>query len=297
MLGSEEVGDEWEGGAIAELPSPERAAAALSHVERYARWHRAPHTVRPAEPARSTVVNDAVATAFAAYPEGGWLDLDGAARLLGACGLPLLPVRAVMSPSEAIAAATELGTPIALKARAGAIVHKSEAGGVVVGIASPKDAGEAYEAMASRLGSEMGGAVIQPMAPKGVEAIVGVVTDPLFGPAVMVGLGGVTTDLLGDRAFAIAPLEPGQAAEMVGSLRLAPLLDGYRGSAAVDREGLVRLVELVAQIADEIPELAELDCNPVLVSEDATIVVDCKVRLVPLHAGPNALFRALRGRK
>jgi len=216
---------------------------------------------------------------------------------LGACGLPLLPVRVATSPLEAIAAATELGTPVALKARAGAIVHKSEAGGVVVGIETPNDAGEAYEAMVSRLGSDMGGAVIQQMAPKGVEAIVGVVTDPLFGPVVMVGFGGVTTDLLGDRAFAIPPLEPGQAEEMVRSLRLSPLLDGYRGSAVVDRAGLVRLVELVAQIADEIPELAELDCNPVLVGEAATIVVDCKARLVPLRSGPNALFRALRGRK
>ena len=297
MLGSEEVGEQEEDGAFAELPSPERAAAALSRVERYARWRGIPHSVRSAEPARSMVVNEAVATALAAHPEGGWLDLDEAARLLGDCGLPLLPVRVAMSPAEAIAAAAELGTPIALKARAGVIVHKSEAGGVVVGIDSPKEAGEAYEAMAARLGSDMGGAVIQPMAPKGVEAIVGVVTDPLFGPVVMVGLGGVTTDLLGDRAFAIAPLEPGQAEKMVSSLRLAPLLDGYRGSAAVDRAGLVRLVELVAQIADETPELAELDCNPVLVSDAATIVVDCKARLLPLHSGPNVLFRALRGRK
>jgi len=297
MLGSEEVGDRGGVDVFAELPSPERAAVALSHVERYARWRRAPHAVRPAEPARPTVVSEAVATAFVAHPEGGWLDLDEAARLLGACGLPLLPVRVVMSPLEAIAAAAELGTPVAMKARAGAIVHKSEAGGVVVGIDTPEDAGEAYEAMASRLGSDMGGAVVQAMAPKGVEAIVGLVTDPLFGPVVMVGFGGVTTDLLGDRAFAIPPLEAGQAEEMVTSLRLAPLLDGYRGSAAVDRAGLVRLVELVAQIADEIPELAELDCNPVLVGDAATIVVDCKARLVPLRSAPNALFRALRGRK
>ena len=135
--------------------------------------------------------------------------------------------------------------------------------------------------MSERLGSRMGGAVIQPMAPDGVEAIVGVVTDPRFGPVVMVG----------------PPLEPGRAAEMVASLRSAPILDGYRGSTPVDRAGLIRLVELVAHIADAMPELAELDCNPVLVGTAGAIVVDCKVRLLPPRLGPNPLFRALRARR
>jgi len=151
--------------------------------------------------------------------------------------------------------------------------------------------------MAGRLGAAMGGAVVQPIAPTGVEAIVGICADPRFGPVVMVGLGGVTTDLLADRAFATPPFEVGQAEALVASLRSAPLLDGYRGTPRVDRAALVRLVELVADIADEIPELAELDCNPVLVGSTGAVVVDCRARLMPAQPGPGPLFRALRARR
>ena len=292
--------DEARGGQeqdFAELPSPERAAAALGHVVRYARWTRRPQVVAEIEPKRKAVVNDAVAASLAAHPGGGWLELDAAAELLGTCGLALLPTRVATTASEAAMVAEGLGMPVALKARSGQLIHKSEAGGVVTGLESPSAVSEAYTAMAARLGPRMGGAVIQPLAPSGVEAIVGVVTDPRFGPVVMVGLGGVTTDLVGDRAFAIPPLAPGRAEEMVASLRSAPLLDGYRGSPPVDRAALVRLVELVAEIADAMPELAELDCNPVLVGVDGAVVVDCKVRLSAPNLGPTPLFRALRARR
>jgi acyl-CoA synthetase (NDP forming)/GNAT superfamily N-acetyltransferase len=297
VLGSGEKLDRSDDPAVAELPSPERAAAALAHVARYAMWRQRPRTAPAAEPVRAVVVNDAVVAALERHPEGGWLDLDEAAGLLDACGLPLLSTRAATSAAEATEVAAELGLPVVLKARSGELVHKSEAGGVVVGIESPIAAGQAFDAMAARLGSRMGGAVLQPMAPPGVEAIVGVVSDPLFGPVVMVGLGGVTTDLLGDHAFAIPPLDPGRATAMVASLRAAPLLEGYRGSAPVDRAGLIRLIELVAHIADEVPELAELDCNPVLVGTDSVMIVDCKARLSQAHLGPNPLFRALRARR
>jgi acyl-CoA synthetase (NDP forming) len=143
----------------------------------------------------------------------------------------------------------------------------------------------------------MGGAVIQPMAPSGVEAIVGLASDPVFGPVVMVGLGGVMTDLLGDRAFAVPPLDVGAADAMVASLRAAPLLDGYRGAPAVDRRALVAVLEAIAHVAEEIPELVELDLNPILVSSAGALVVDCKARLAPQLSGPGPLFRALRSRE
>jgi hypothetical protein len=146
------------------------------------------------------------------------------------------------------------------------------------------------------LGSQMGGAVIQPMAAPGVEAIVGLASDPEFGPVVMVGLGGVMTDLLRDRAFAVPPLGPGVAGAMVASLRAAPLLDGYRGAPKVDRQGLVTVLEQIAHVAEEVPELAELDLNPILVSPAGALVVDCKVRLAPRQPGPGPLFPALRRR-
>ncbi len=217
---------------FAEVPSPERAAVALDHVCRYAEWRSRPlpSSQETREISQGSAIREIVASKLAASKEGGWLELDGAARLLELCGVPVLAIHAVQSADEAASVAEALGFPVALKARSGDLVHKSDVGGVVVGLESAAAVHEAYETMSSRLGPHMGGAVIQPMAPVGVEAIVGLASDPLFGPVVMVGLGGVMTDLLGDRAFAVPPFDPGVADAMIGSLRAAPLLAGYRGA-------------------------------------------------------------------
>jgi hypothetical protein len=112
----------------------------------------------------------------------------------------------------------------------------------------------------------------------------------------LVGLGGIMTDLLRDRQFAVPPLEPGAADAMVASLRAAPLLDGYRGAPKADRQALVAVLEMVARIAEEVPELVELDLNPVVVSPAGALAVDCKARLAPRRPGPGPLFPALRRR-
>ncbi len=283
---------------LAELPSPERAAAALGHVCRYAQWRRRP--LLPAEEPEQLsdlpVISEIVASALAGSPGGGWLELDQGARLLEACGLPVLATRGAATAAEAAAAAEAVGFPVVLKARSGGVVHKTEVGGVALNLGDSDAVRAAYETMESRLGAQMGGAVIQPMAPWGVEAIVGLASDPEFGPVVMAGLGGVMTDLLQDRAFAVPPLEPGAADAMVASLRAAPLLDGYRGAPKVDRQALVTVLEQIARVAEEVPELAELDLNPILVSPDGALAVDCKARLTPRQPGPGPLFPALRRR-
>ena len=192
--------------------------------------------------------------------------------------------------------ARSVGFPVVLKARSGDVVHKSDVGGVALRLEDAGAVRTAFEAMESRLGAQMGGAVIQPMAPWGVEAIVGLASDPDFGPVVMVGLGGVMTDLLGDRAFAVPPLEAGAAEAMVASLRAAPLLDGYRGTPRVGRQALVAVLERIARVAEEVPELVELDLNPILISPAGALAVDCKARLAPRRPGPGPLFPALRRR-
>lgn len=282
--------------AFGEVPSPERAAAALDHVCRYAEWRRHPRSVtdEPLEVSDNLTIREIVASTFEKSGEGGWLELEAAARLLEACGVPVLATRAANSAEEAVSVAESIGFPIVLKARSGALVHKSDVGGVALGLDSAIAVREAYEMMSSRLGVAMGGAVIQPMAPAGVEAIIGLAVDPIFGPVVMVGLGGVMTDLLGDHAFAVPPLDPGSADALVGSLHAAPLLDGYRGTPKVDRQALVGVLEMIAKVAEEVPELVELDLNPVLVTSNGAIVVDCKARLAPRQSGPGPLFRALR---
>jgi acyl-CoA synthetase (NDP forming)/GNAT superfamily N-acetyltransferase len=283
---------------VAEIASPERAATALGHVCGYAQWRRRPllPAQEPEEPSDHAGISQIIAAVLASRPAGGWLELDQAARLLAACGLPVLPTRGAATAAQAVAAAEAVGFPVVLKARSGDLVHKTDVGGVAVGLDDAEAVRAAYQTMQARLGAQMGGAVIQPMAPPGVEAIVGLATDPEFGPVVMVGLGGIMTDLLQDRAFAAPPLEPGAADALVASLRAAPLLDGYRGAAKADRQALVAVLERVARIAEDVPELVELDLNPILVSPDGALAVDGKVRLAPRSPGPGPLFPALRRR-
>ena len=288
------------GGAadVAAVPSPERVAAALGHVCRYAEWRQRPlfSTAEPEDLSDLPAIRQIVASTLAASPAGGWLELDQGARLLAACGVPVLPTRGAVTAEDAAAVAEAVGFPVVLKARSGDVVHKTDVGGVALNLDNSEAVRAAYETMESRLGPQMGGAVIQPMASWGVEAIVGLASDPDFGPVVMVGLGGVMTDLLRDRAFAVPPLGPGVADAMIASLRAAPLLDGYRGSPKVDRQALVTMLERIAQVAEEVPELAELDLNPILVSPAGALVVDCKARLAPRQPGPGPLFPALRRR-
>jgi acyl-CoA synthetase (NDP forming)/GNAT superfamily N-acetyltransferase len=283
---------------VAQVPSPERVAAALAHVCRYAQWRGRPLAAaeEPGQLSDQPAISEMIAAKLASSPAGGWLALDEGARLLAACGLPVLPTRGAAAADEAAAAAEATGFPVVLKARSGDVVHKTDVGAVVLGLDSAEAVRAAFAAMAARLGAQMGGAVIQPMAAPGVEAIVGLASDPEFGPVVMAGLGGVLTDLLGDRAFAVPPLEPGAADALVSSLRAAPLLDGYRGAPKVDRQALVAVLEQVARIAEEVPELVELDLNPILVGPDGALVVDCKVRVAPREPGPGPLFPALRRR-
>jgi acyl-CoA synthetase (NDP forming)/GNAT superfamily N-acetyltransferase len=298
LLGGAPFGPVHESRGVAEIPSPERAASALGHLCRYSEWRNRPK-ISPDEPTaieQPSVVREIVGASLAELSSGGWLELDDAARLLSSCGLPILPTVGVSSAEEAVAAGESLGFPVVLKARSGELVHKSDVGGVVTSLTSASALRAAYEAMSARLGDQMGGGVIQSMAGAGVEAIVGLTVDPDFGPVVMVGLGGVMTDVLGDRAFAVPPLDPGAAEAMVRSLRAAPLLSGFRGAPPVDRRALVAIVEEVARIAEEVPELVELDLNPVIVTAEGALVVDCKARLAPRHLGPGPLFRALRPR-
>jgi len=279
-----------------DLPSPERAAAALNHVCSYSEWRRNDGTPSPdtQQLSNAAAVRSIVSACLEKNPQGGWLELEDAAQLIEACGVPVLATRAATSAEEAVNVAETIGYPVVLKARSGALVHKSDVGGVALSLSDAPAVRDAYQAMSLRLGERMGGAVLQPMTHPGVEAIVGLAVDPDFGPVVMVGLGGVMTDLLGDHSFGVPPFDPGRAEAMVLSLQAAPLLDGYRGSPKVDRGALVSIVDSIARVAELVPELVELDLNPVIVTADGALVVDCKARIAPNHSGPGPLFRAMR---
>jgi acyl-CoA synthetase (NDP forming) len=168
-----------------------------------------------------------------------------------------------------------------LKASGADFDHKSDVGGVRLGLGSAEEVGAAYTEMAARVGPSMTGAILQRMARPGVETIAGVVLDPLFGPLVMFGMGGVATELLRDRAFRILPLTDSDAAELVRSLRASPLLFGYRGAPPVAVGALEDVLQRVARLAAVVHEVAELDFNPVIVSPAGVEIVDARVRVAP----------------
>ncbi|HUF84657.1 MAG TPA: acetate--CoA ligase family protein, partial [Acidimicrobiia bacterium] len=151
----------------------------------------------------------------------------------------------------------------------------------------------AFRGMHDRLGDEMGGAIVQPMAEPGIETIVGVLHDPLFGPLVLFGMGGVTAELVRDTAMRLVPVSDLDAYDLVRSLKLSPLFFGYRGSPPVNTAALEALIIRVGLLANALPAVAELDCNPVIVSPSGAVAVDVKIRVEqPEHANPDV--RALR---
>jgi len=263
------------------LPAPERAARALGRAARYREW-----TQRPTGRQPDLAGIDERAAAAVVRRTTGWLPAADVQALLGSYAIPMAETVAVADGDQAVAAAEWLGYPVALKAASPQLVHKTDIGAVRLGLGRDDELRQAFETMRSDLGPAMGGGIIQAMADTGVETVVGVVRDPLFGPLIMFGLGGVATELVGDRAFRILPLTDCDAADLVRSLRGSPLLTGYRGSPPVNLAALEDLVLRVARLAEQVPEIVELDLNPVIASPHGVLAVDAKIRLEPAAPAP-----------
>jgi acyl-CoA synthetase (NDP forming)/GNAT superfamily N-acetyltransferase len=264
---------------------PERAVRALGHAAGYAAWRREPLGSRPA-------LADVKPVQLSSEP--GWQPYEEIATLLSAYGIPLLASRTAHSADEAMSSAKELGYPAVLKAADPQLVHKSDVGAVHLNLADAGAVAAAYAAIATAVGQPQPSVLVQPMAHSTVELVAGIVHDPLFGSLVMAGLGGVHTDLLGDRAFRLVPMTDLDAGRMWRSLRGAPLLTGYRGAPAVDTDALEDLLLRLGRLAEDHPEVAELDLNPVLLGPDGAVVVDAKLRLEPAGPEPDPTLRRLR---
>lgn len=285
FLGHEGVPDALrsEGGrAIPSFAFPESAVRALGRVAAHADWLRRPPGVVPDLPGIDAGVGRALVDRFLGeHPGGGWLDPDDAARVVGAFGVSCVRTCPAATADEAVAVSEALGYPVALKAGSGAIVHKSDVGAVHLGLRSADEVRSAFDAMSTSLGAEMGGAVLQPMVASGVETIVGILHDRSFGPAVLFGMGGTTAELLRDTAMQLVPVTDADAHDLVRALRTSPLLFGYRGSERADIDALEDLLMRVGRLADALPEVVELDANPVVVSATGVVALDLKVRVEP----------------
>ncbi|MEX2236314.1 MAG: acetate--CoA ligase family protein [Dehalococcoidia bacterium] len=205
-------------------------------------------------------------------------------RLLEEFGIETSGAQLATSAEEAVRIAGELGYPIALKILSQDIAHKSDIGGVRLGLGSEADVKAAFhdimEAVQQRQPeARVDGASVQRMAEPGVEVIVGMSRDPQFGPVLMFGLGGVFVELLKDVSFRLPPLEPRDAREMIGELKTAALLDGYRGTQPASREKLEQLLLHVSRFVEAHPEVVELDLNPVFAYPDGAVAVDARIIL------------------
>ena len=267
---------------------PETAAIALARATRYRQWRERRETY----PARFADIraDEAAAIVAAALVRGeGWLTPDEVAALCSCYGLPLIEQRTVANAEEAAAAAEQFAAAVALKAVAPDLVHKTEAGGVRLhldgGDAVRAAAREMSEVLSSR-GHVASGFVVQRMAQRGVEMLVGVVHDPQFGPVVACGAGGVQVELLRDVSVRITPLSQEDAADMIRELKTYPLLTGFRGSVPADVAALEEGVLRVSAMVEDIPQIAELDCNPFVVHATGATILDARIRVSTVAPRP-----------
>jgi len=255
---------------IPAFPYPEAAARALSRAAERGDWLRRPTGTIP-ELLVDRAAAEAVVAEALSKGDDVWLEPGQARALLEAYGLPLVPERVVATADAAAEAAQELGFPVVVKSAA-AGAHKTESGGVALNLTD----GDEVRAAAERIGVPV---LVQPMVRGGAELLAGCVQDPVFGPLVAFGPGGVLAELIGQAQFRLAPLAELDAQELVRAGKAGRLVAGFRGNPPASEDALVDLLLRLARLAEEVPEVAELDLNPVLALADRCVAVDARVRV------------------
>jgi acetyltransferase len=262
---------------------PEDAADALRVMVQQQEWINTEHD----EPVRVTADRERAAMTVLAAQKAGRLKLNEmeARQVVAAYGLPLPESQLAFTAEQAAGFADEIGYPVVMKIISPDILHKSDMGGVVVGIQNKKEACEAYQDILIRArrympDADIWGVAVQEMVEQGREIILGVTKDPTFGHMVMLGLGGIYVEVLKDVQFGIAPITPAQAKEMITSLRSYPLLAGVRGEQASDMEALEDCLLRVSQMVTDLPQIVELDINPLFVYKTGKGVMAVDARIV-----------------
>ena len=203
-------------------------------------------------------------------------------QILDEAGIPTTSARLATSAAEAVKAAKELGYPVVLKIVSPDVTHKSDVGGVRLGLDSPETVTAAFAEISKAVkrhepNARIEGVAVQKMARPGIEVIVGMSKDPQFGPVLMFGLGGVLVEVLKDVSFRIVPLEPRDARQMVREIKGFPVLQGFRGQDPADLEALEKLLLKLSAFVDAHPEIEELDLNPVFAYKDGALAVDARI--------------------
>jgi len=264
---------------------PEQAALALARAVRYGEWRRRDPGRVPyfedVDPSRATAVVESALRRLG--EKGGWLEPDEVSEIVSAFGLSVPVTLVAADVDEAVARSAEISGPVVLKVISDSALHKSDVGGVALNVSGEEAVRDAFQQVTGAV-PDATGVVVQSFVSEGHEVLIGSTEDPNFGSLVGFGLGGVTVELLGDVAFRIHPLTDVDAAEMVRAIRGFPMLEGYRnmpvGDVAAVEEALLR----VSAMLTVLPEISEMDLNPVKVlgPGDGVVVVDARMRVEPL---------------
>ncbi|PWV81137.1 acyl-CoA synthetase (NDP forming) [Nocardia neocaledoniensis] len=278
-------------GSIPSYPDPERAARALARVERYARWRDRPVSpvVRP--PGIDTAAAAALVQGWLTESGGRWLTDEETVRLLGCYGIEVVEFRAVRDAEQAVAAAAELGYPVAAKATGELWRRRPDLIGVRLDLWGPDAVRQAYTDLVTICGDPL--LHVQKMATKGVGCVLRVTDDPSFGSVIEFGLSGLIIDLLGDRAYRALPLTEAEANALIDAPRAAPLLSGGPAGPAVDKAALAELAQRISALFDDLPEMRELSCDPVLAAPASAEIIYARARIGPepsrFDTGPRRL--------
>jgi acyl-CoA synthetase (NDP forming)/GNAT superfamily N-acetyltransferase len=269
-----------DGGSVPAYAYPEAAARALARAARYGSWRSRPAgTVPELAGLRMADAQSIIDSFLARMPGGGWLSAEEGDALLRCYGLPMVEFRRAADADAAVEAAAGLGGHVVIKADVAGLLHKSVVGAVELDLSGPDEVRAAMHRLQAAFAGQMSGVLVEPMVTGGVETIVGVVQEPVFGPVVVFGLGGVATDVLGDHAARLAPLTDADADDLIHSIRAAPSLLGRRGRPAADVGAVRDTLLRVSRLADDLPQVAELDLNPVIARPDGVVAVDARIRV------------------
>jgi acetate---CoA ligase (ADP-forming) len=267
---------------VPNYPFPERAASAFAAMRTYRELRNQPDAAIERFPAD----NDAIRQVFARTREEGRVTIGDAEsrQILTAMGMRIPQAELAPTAEDAVRIATQFGFPVVLKIASPDILHKTDVGGVKVGLNSPSDVRDAFDLIVYRAnryvpGAKIWGCLVQEMLPKGAEILVGMNRDPQFGPLVTFGLGGIYVEALKDVTFRVAPFDRAAAEEMLDEIRGRALLRGVRGEKPADREAMIDGLLRISQLVTDFPEIVELDINPLMVYEKGAVALDMRLVL------------------
>jgi len=268
------------GPAVPAYAYPEAAARALARAARYGFWRSRPAgTVPEFTDVRAADARSIVDSFLARMPGGGWLSFEDADGLLRCYGIPMVDFLRADDADAAVAAAEGFGGHVVIKADVPGLLHKTAAAAVELDLHGDDEVRAAMRRLQDRFAGRISGVLVEPMITGGVETIVGVVQEPVFGPVVVFGLGGIATEVLGDRVARLAPLTDADADDLIHSIRAAPALLGHGGLPPADIGALRDTLFRVSCLADDLPQVAELDLNPVIARPDGAVAVDARIRV------------------